>query len=93
MGKKWTQQQKLLHGMKVVGGPIVGLMAVGFLAKWGADRVETLFEEVNEENMGIDRANSILGMSNYLGPENAEELLASAVAEQYENVTPLRKRA
>lgn len=94
MGKEWTPQQKLLHGMKVVGGATVGLMAVGFLAKWGADRVETLFDEVNEDDMGIDRANSILGMANDLGPEYAEELLADALANEHENVTPLfRKRA
>lgn len=93
MSKEWTSQQKLLHGMKVVGGATVGLMAVGFLAKWGHDRVETLFDEVNEDDMGIDRANSILGMANDLGPEYAEEILADAVSEKYENVTLLRKRA
>lgn len=93
MSKKWTPQQKLLHGIKVVGGATVGLMAVGFIAKWGADRVETLFDEVNDEDMGIDRANSILGMANDLGPKYAEELLADAISAEYENVIPLKKRA
>ena len=89
----WTPQQKLLHGMKLVGGTAVGLMAVGFIAKWGTDRFEDLIDNVNEDDMGIDRANSILEKANYLGPEYAEELLTDAIARQYENVTSLRKRA
>lgn len=93
MSKKWTPQQKLLHGIKLVGGTVVGLIAIDFISKWGADRVETLFNEVNNEDMGIDIANSILGMANVLGPEYAEGLLADAVAEQHENVVLFRKRA
>lgn len=93
MSKKWTSQQELLHGIKVAGGTAVGLMAVGFLTRWGDDRVKILFNEVNEDDMGIDRANSILGMANDLGAEYAEQILVDAVSEKYENVTLLRKRA
>ena len=92
MSNSWTNQQKLLHDIKVAGGAEVGLKVLKNICKWGDDRVETLFEKVNEDGMGINRATSILEKANYLGPECVEILLAGKIAEQQKNVTLIFKK-
>lgn len=95
--KEWTNQQKALHAIKIIGGAAVALPAIYFIAKWGSDRVNTLFNAVNEDEMGIDNANNILDMSNQLGPEEAKRTLFNALANKYDNeddnVIPLRRKA
>ena len=97
MNKKWTTQQKVLHGVKLIGGAAVGIMLIDFVAKWGADRVDTLFDAVNEDEMGIDNANNILSISNELGPEVAKTVLWNALSNKCDNqdtnVIPLRREA
>lgn len=97
MSKKWTTQQKALHGIKLIGGATVALGLIAFTSKWGPDRVNKLFGEVNEDDMGIDNANSILGMSNELGIEEAKTVLWNALANKHDNednnVIPLRREA
>lgn len=99
MSEKWTNQQKLLHVVKVIGGASVVLPTIYFTAKWGCDRANILFEAVNNPKMGIDKANNILGMSNKLGPEVAEKLLSAAIAvadtctHNGDNVIPFKRGA
>lgn len=98
MSKKWTDQQKVLHQIKLIGGARKGSMAITFMAKWGYDRVVNLFNTINKDEMGIDNANSILSMSNELGPKAAKNLLWSALSSKYDNhkhdnVIPLRRES
>lgn len=79
MSKKWTVQQKVLHQIKWVGGATVKIMAMTFMAKWRKDRVAILFNTINEDEMGIDNANSIFNMANELGPEVTKNILWNAV--------------
>lgn len=95
--KKWTNQQKLLNAVKLIGGAAVVLPSIYFTAKWGWDRVNTLYDAVNEDKMGIDNANNILDIANQLGPEKAKKILFNALANKFDNeddnVIPLRREA
>ena len=97
MSKKWTNQQKLLHAVKSIGGAKVALPLINFTIKWGWDRVNTLHDAVNK--MGIDKAINILDMANKLGGEHTEKLLSDTISladkctNTYNNVISFRKRA
>lgn len=97
MSKKWTNQQKVLYGIKLIGGADVGIRLIDSVSKWGSDRVDTLFNAINENEMGIDNANNILNMSNELGPEVAKNLLWNALANKYadqdDNIILFRREA
>lgn len=93
---KWTDQQKLLNGVKLIGGAAAGLVLVGFAAKHGIDSVNKLITEVDEEGMGIDNSIEILELSNKLGAENSIDILSKEldnIDEDYDNVIEfIRKR-
>lgn len=93
---KWTDQQKLLNGVKMIGGPGVGLVLVGIAAKYGIDRVKKLINEVDGDGMGIDNSIKILKLSNELGPENTIDILSAELdnfGKDYDNVIEfIRKR-
>lgn len=97
MSKKWTNQQKLLHAVKLIGGAKVALPLINFTIKWGWDRVNTLHDAVNK--IGIDKTINILDMVNKLGVENIEKLLSNTISlsdkctNTYNNVIQFRKRA
>lgn len=97
MSNKWTNQQKLLHAVKSIGGANVALPLIHFTIKWGVDRVNTLHAAVNK--MGIDKTINILWMANKLGVENTEKLLSNTISladkctNTGNNVISFRKRA
>ena len=96
MSKKWTDQQKVLHEIKLIGGATAAKPLINFATKWGLDRACTLFNAVNKHEMGIDNAINILRMACKLGPKVTKKLLMKELENKYHknnNVIPLRRRA